>query len=172
MSRDFDLQIFLGDGTGAFQMPLTANFVFAARPDRIIAGDFDGDGKLDLAVLDRYSQSMRRTRGAVWVFLGNGDGTFRPQQVYYTEMEDNTTRLVAGDLNGDGILDIAVTKGNTDSVAILLGKGDGSFEAPSFVSVGRNPLFIVAEDLRLTGILDLITVNNGGTLSVLISLLP
>ncbi len=99
----------------------------------IVAGDFTGDGHLDLAVADAGSNDVS-------ILLGNGDGTFQPRSPM--RWVRNPASIVAGDFTGDGHLDLAVgdlgwskygyvsgvpTSG-TDDVSILLGNGDGTFQ--------------------------------------------
>src|SRR3954468_19518829 len=62
-------------------------------PSAEVAADFDGNGKLDLAVTDEQF-------GGVSVYTGNGDGTFQPRAIYPTDLNPNT--MAVGDLNGDG----------------------------------------------------------------------
>jgi hypothetical protein len=108
----------LGDGNGKFTTGAT--IPVAGGPQAITVGDFNGDGKTDLAVVD-YSGD------AVTVLLGIGDGTFKeapssPQTGF------EPAAITVGDFNGDGILDLAVTNlnnGNPEpgSVTVLLGNG-------------------------------------------------
>src|SRR5262249_44745028 len=74
------------------------------EPTAIVAGDFRGDGRLDLAVADEGL-------GTVSVLLGNGDGTFQPQVTTYA-VGFGAHALVAGDFTGDGKLDLAVACGD------------------------------------------------------------
>ena len=62
----------------------------------------------------------------VWVFLGNGDGTFRPAVAYTVGYDPNG--IVAADFRGNGILDLAVFSSWSNEVSILMGNGDGTFQ--------------------------------------------
>lgn len=75
-------------------------YATGGNPQAVVAGDFNGDGKLDLAVADSTSNKVS-------VLLGNGDGTFQAKVDYIT----GTTPLgiTVGDFNGNGFLDLAVT---------------------------------------------------------------
>ena len=73
-----------------------------------MAGDFNGDGRIDLAVAGNDSQTGT---GEVAVLLGNGDGTFQPPTIY--PMGLPPTGIVAGDFSGNGILDLAVVGSET-----------------------------------------------------------
>ena len=68
-------------------------------PDALVAGDFTGDGRTDLAVANSGSNDVS-------VLLGNGDGTFRDQATY--PVGTDPVALVAGDFTGDGRTDLAV----------------------------------------------------------------
>ncbi len=92
----------------------------------IAVGDFNGDGKLDMAVPSSTDRNVS-------VLLGNGDGTFTPVGAYTIDTGNggNSPRfVVAADFNEDGKMDLAVTDYGNDEVVILLGNGDGSFQAP------------------------------------------
>jgi len=78
----------------------------------VAVGDFNGDGKPDLAVSDLGND--------VSILLGKGDGTFEPA-VYYGAGSGPET-VAVGDFNGDGKLDLATPDFYTNSVGVLLGK--------------------------------------------------
>ena len=86
------------------------------QPYSVAAGDFDGDGDLDLATANYLPATVS-------VLLGNGDGTFQPRSDYASGY--GLRSLVAVDFNRDGALDLAAVYGQ---VYVLLGNGDGTFQ--------------------------------------------
>jgi hypothetical protein len=83
-------------------------------PSSIAVGDFNGDGKLDIAVTNSLSQTVS-------ILFGNGDGTFQPRVDYGTGLGPSS--VAVGDFNGDGNLDLAVTNSGSNSVSIFLNSG-------------------------------------------------
>ena len=118
----------------------------------LAVGDFNGDGNLDLAVVD-YDASV------VSILLGNGDGTFRPQVEYAT---GTLPRGVAvGDFNGDGKLDLVVANSASDNVSVLLGNGDGTFRPAVNYGTGSVPGSVAVADFNGDGKLALAVANSG-----------
>ena len=131
------------------------------EPDSVVCGDFNGDGKLDLAVANNESNTVS-------ILLGNGDGTFQNAVSY--NVGTNPDSIVAGDFNGDGKLDLAVTNYGSNSVSILLNTGNGTFQNAITYSVGTNPDSIVAGDFNGDGKTDLAVANyTNGTVSILLN---
>src|SRR6516162_7520047 len=91
----------------------------------VVVGDFNHDGKPDLAISSTYNQ--------VAIFLGNGNGTFTGPTIYNLAFYV-TGSVAIGDFNNDGKVDLAVVGGDTsgNGLAFLLGKGDGSFNPPVY----------------------------------------
>jgi hypothetical protein len=127
----------------------------------IVAADFNGDGKIDLAVSDDGEVSS--TAGGVAILLGNGDGTF--QAAKYFAAGQNPGPLAAADFNGDGKIDLAAASTYVASVYILNGNGDGTFQAPTSYAPGGDsqstPASILAIDLNGDGKPDLAIANQG-----------
>jgi hypothetical protein len=129
-----------------------------SQPVSVAVDDFNGDGKLDLAVSNRGSNTVS-------ILLGNGDGTF---QTAINSSVNNPQSVVAGDFNKDGKLDLAVAKGGSNSVSILFGKGDGTFQTAINSSV-NNPQSVVTGDFNKDGKLDLAVAKGGSNgVSILI----
>lgn len=130
-------------------------------PATAAVGDFNGDGKLDIAVINTGS-------GGVSILLGNGDGTFQP--AVNSSASGSPTFLAVGDLNGDGKLDLAMANGSANTVSVLLGNGDGTFQAPVQYSVGASAGYVAVADFNGDGKLDLLAFSGGtvGTVSILL----
>jgi large repetitive protein len=154
--------ILLGIGNGTFEplapIPLASTFSF---PDAIVTGHFTGDGHLDLAVADQFTNDIT-------VLLGNGDGTFRPMTPISLGMGiPRSLSLLAGDFLNNGHTDLAVASTNFfagNSINVLLGYGDGTFQAAKVMPISVSPVAIIASDFTNDGILDLATadIDNAG----------
>src|SRR6266699_2151245 len=132
-------------------------------PSNIVVGDFNGDGKPDLAVANFGDWN-------VYVLLGNGDGTFQvARSVYFNGGGARFWYIAEGDFNGDGKLDLAVTDYSNNNVSVLLGNGDGTFQAPRTFPVGIHPAQVAVGDFNGDGKPDLVASNvDSNTISVLL----
>jgi hypothetical protein len=148
----------LGNGDGSFQTPWCTN-TGASYVGSMMAGDFNGDGKLDLVVgvgLDG------ETLCNYLVFTGKGDGTLQdPVTTTAGSQPFPPLVLAAADFDGDGKLDLAVESGYpTSTLSILLGNGDGTFQNP-IDTAASNPGGLAVEDFNHDGILDLAFAPSG-----------
>jgi hypothetical protein len=130
------------------------SYATGSYPAAIAVADFNGDGKLDVAVVNVSSASVS-------IFLGQGDGTLRLAPGA-NPTGSFVSRIVAADFNGDGKVDLAVTNIGSNTVGIYLGNGDGTFRPPTAVSAGLAPSAIAVADLNGDGKLDLVVVNSFG----------
>jgi hypothetical protein len=141
LNNPFEVEILLGNGDGTFQEAGDYSVGFFA--ESIAVADFTGTGKLDMAVASEF--------GLLTVFLGNGDGTFAPG-VEYAPPNHSSSWVVAADLNGDGILDLAVAGpgflGFQSGVNILTGNGDGTFQPGILYRVGANARAVAIGDFN------------------------
>jgi Calx-beta domain/FG-GAP-like repeat len=129
------------------------SYPVGANPQAVVAGDFNNDTVLDLAVANYNSNSN------VSVLLGNPDGTFTASENYGTGA--GALSIEVGDFDGDGNLDLATA--NAAGVSVLPGNGDGTFGTASnfdFTGLGSNPRSVAVGDFNGDGLLDLGVVSN------------
>jgi subtilisin family serine protease len=161
-----DVASLLGDGTGNFG-PASA-FGVGTSPSSLAAGDFNGDGKVDVAVTNSGSSDIS-------VLLGDGAGHFSPA-VYYGAHGARPLSLQPGDFNGDGKIDLAVFDSQPGNVVIFQGDGAGGFVAAGNFVAGNLPVLEMnggsgVGDFNHDGRLDLaavVSVGNG-KLAILIN---
>src|SRR4029077_3292852 len=139
-----------GKGDGTFRSAAGSPIGLGSRPVSVAIADFNGDGKLDLAVVD-FTDSI------VSVFLGNGDGTFGGPAGF--GVGGHPFSVVVADFNQDGKLDLAVANRLSNSISILTGKGNGSFALTRTLSVGVDPQSVAAGDFNGDTQMDLATAN-------------
>jgi hypothetical protein len=148
------VSILLGNGDGTFHSG--GSMATGVQPDYVAVGDFNGDGKRDLAVTNALSDSLS-------VLLGNGDGTLQPAISYH--VADSPVSVALGDYNSDGKTDLAVlnqgrTQTDRKDFSVLLGNGDGTFQAPVGYAAGPAPAIDgTTMDLNHDGKLDLVAPN-------------
>ena len=114
------LTVLLGAGNGDFTEAGTSPETLATNPDTVVTGEFNGDGKPDLAA----------TRpGGVEILLGAGGGDFVIAPTSPEPAGDTPRQVVIGEFNGDGQPDLATANQVSDDVTVLLGAGTGDFTA-------------------------------------------
>jgi Calx-beta domain/FG-GAP-like repeat len=153
--------VLLGNGDGTFQPVPSSGYNSPAQ----LVGDFNGDNRLDIA----------RTGD---VQLGNGDGTFQPPQPY--DYPAGAGLSATGDFDGDGRLDLVTTYPGTWDAAtgqyvgggyasVVLGNGDGTFQAPRDFSLGAGHSDVVA-DFNGNGLSDLAVGGySSGAIAILLN---
>jgi len=144
------VSVLLGNGDGTFQTQTT--YATGGRPQSVTTGDFNGDGKLDLAVANVDDNTVS-------ILLGNGDGTFQTQTSYATGADPLS--LTTGDLNGHGSLDLAVANYGANTVSILL-------QVP-IASLSGTSLTFANQLLGTSSSTQSVTLTNPGSANLVIS---
>src|SRR5579863_4874192 len=150
---DNSVSVLLGNGNGTFTSASGSPFTVGSGLYSIAVGDFNGDGNLDLAVMDANN-------GAVSVLLGNGKGSFAAVSGSPFAVGNAPYSLVVGDFNGDGNLDLAVTYFYASTVSVLLGVGDGTFSAATNFPTDGGHGSVAIGDFNGDGRMDLAVANS------------
>lgn len=161
----YSLTILTGKGDGTFTTgtPVSIGLGGQSQP-QMISGDFNADGKTDLAIL---TWNTSDTTSYVTTVLGRGDGTFAAPQSSAAFNQgvvggDGVPgSMVAADFNGDGRLDLAVVGDyvSPGGIAILLGNGDGTFSAGAHFAADKDFGLVATGDFNGDGIPDLVVTN-------------
>jgi hypothetical protein len=149
LNRDWSISTLMGKGDGSLQAPTT--YGTGLWPISIAAGDLDGDGWVDLAESCEGS-------GHVALLLNNRDGTFRGSG---TTVGTDCGLMAIADLDQDGHLDLVVPErgGPNNTVAVSLGRGDGSFLPSVSWPAGVAPYSCAVADFNLDGWPDIVVTN-------------
>jgi PKD repeat protein len=157
-----DVSVLIGTGGGSFAPAV--HYGSGSFPASVAIGDFNADGKLDFVAVNSGSGSNN-----VSVRLGNGDGTFQGATIYATGPIPDFVAI--GDVNLDGVPDLAVASQTSNEVNIMIGAGDGSFAPPVSFGVGQIPQTLALADFDRNGSLDVAVANQGSsTVSVLLNI--
>ncbi len=134
-----------------------------SNPQAITAGDFNKDGKPDIAVANTNTDNVS-------IFINNGNGTFAAG-VVLPDVTDDVFSLATADFNLDGNLDFAAANFGTKNIGVFLGNGDGTFKAQQTFSAGANgPRAIAVADFNKDNKSDIVTANDlEKTLSVFLN---
>lgn len=148
-----NVSVFFGDGKGSFSGNNDSDGG-GDVPGAIAVGDFNGDGKLDVAVANFDNEDLS-------ILLNDGSGNFNQANNAPIHIGHHPTAVLVADFSLDGKLDIAVTNADDNDVVILLGKGDGTFStAPnSPLTTGARPVALAVGDFNKDGIPDLAVAN-------------
>jgi len=176
-SMDNTVSILFPNGGGTYRAGnlITLPGVF---PTAIVAGDFNGDGKMDLAVLDTcgtnqsscYPRAVPNGPGTITILFGDATGNFTASpSAPITGLVPYA--MAAADFNGDGILDLAVANSGDNTVTLLMGNGDGTFTpATTATATGNAPSALAVGDFNGDGNLDLAVTNSSdNTVSILLN---
>jgi Bacterial Ig-like domain (group 3)/FG-GAP-like repeat len=160
------ISVLLGNGDGTFQTQQTFATGTGGNPVSVAVGDFNGDQIPDVAVADSETKQVS-------ILLGKGNGTFRTATMY--PVGASPLSVVAADFNGNGILDLALTSSSSggfpgDSVSLLFGAGNGTFQTPTLFPAGYLANAAVVGDFNGDGTPDLAVANGGSnTVSLLLN---
>jgi hypothetical protein len=137
----------------------TRSFDTGASAVSAAVGEYNGDGRPDLAVANYYSNNVS-------VLLGNGDGTFQPARDFGAGA--NPYSVAPGQFDGDGVTDLVVVNYNSFTVSVFVGNGDGTFQDARHIPVGAYPRSVAVGEFNGDAVPDLAVANQGGNVSVLL----
>ena len=156
-----NVTILLGDGNGSFRQPANSPFPCGDSPFNVAIGDVNADGKLDLAIVNSPSSTSDRSgQDGLTILIGDGLGAFTRTtgSPFATGKRPNIPAI--GDVNGDGIADVAVSNPDADSVTILTMSRQGSVASRTTIFVRGHPKGLAIRDLNGDGKAEIVTTNN------------
>jgi hypothetical protein len=160
-----DVGVLFGYGNGTFENQVTFSTGTGSQPNSVAVGDFNKDGRLDIAVANSQS-------GNIGVLLGYVNRTFFPQMTFFTDDDSSLPyAVVVGDFNNDKLLDIAVSNGYSENIGIFLALAEDTvLNVPSYsTGLSSQPKYVAVGDFNNDTRLD-IAVANYGTNNIMILL--
>jgi hypothetical protein len=151
---DNSLSVYLGNGDGTFQNPITPPPATGAGPISVATGTFNSKNNTNVGLA-----VANQTDNTLSILLGNGDGTFTAAPGSPIKTGNHPTSVVAATLSTEGQIDLIVANQQDNTVSIFMGNGDGTFAAPVNLTTGRAPTGLVVADFNNDGKLDLAVTN-------------
>jgi hypothetical protein len=142
-----EVAVLLGAGKGKFKAPVYYSTGTTQQSYSVTLADLRGDGRLDILTSNGD--------GSLSVLLNNGKGVYGTANVIAGASGTEAASMAIGDFNNDGKLDLALTNYGATAVNLLLGNGDGTFQAPMVTPSVINPVGFTAGDFKNDGKLDL-----------------
>lgn len=151
------LSVFLGNGDGSFKT--STSYQTGVGPSDIVAGDFNGDGHIDLVTSNQTDFSYS-------ILLNNGNGSFKAASTFAI-VAGNIRGCTLADIDRDGNMDVIGTYTSGPALRVFRGNGDGTFAA--FTSFGAgNAQDVTVGDLNGDGYLDMISANYSNSVTYLL----
>ncbi|HEX3557712.1 MAG TPA: FG-GAP-like repeat-containing protein, partial [Pyrinomonadaceae bacterium] len=154
------LPVTLSSSCGSVSFAAATNTGTGSQPVSVVVGDFNLDGKPDIAVSNALSDNES-------IFLGDGAGNFSAATNFATGTTPH--RAAVSDFNLDGKQDLAVADAGSNNVSVLLGDGAGGFSAATNFNVGTAPISVAVADFNGDGQPDIVAANrDSNSVSVLL----
>jgi hypothetical protein len=149
-----NLGVFIGYGDSTFSIMIPYSTGSLSEPSWVVVGDFNNDGRLDLAVANSGTDN-------IGVHFGNGNGTFSNQTTFPTGSGSQPLFVVTNDFNNDNQLDIAIANSDSNSFGVLLGCANGTFfsQLNYFIGNSSQPSSIAVGDFNNDSRLDIIITS-------------
>jgi Bacterial Ig-like domain/FG-GAP-like repeat/Secretion system C-terminal sorting domain/Abnormal spindle-like microcephaly-assoc'd, ASPM-SPD-2-Hydin len=145
----WNFTIKVNSGTGFFQQAPSVNA--GNQPCSAAVADFNGDGKLDLAIANVIGN------GTVSILTNSGNATFTLTSTI--NVGSSPISVATADFDGDGYMDLATANSDSNSISILKNNGSGIFTRTSTISVGNRPYSVTVVDVDGNGSMDLAVAN-------------
>lgn len=156
------ISVLSGDGFGGFYTNNNFSTGSGTQPQMIVQGDFDGDGKPDIATANGGNTTIS-------ILIGTGTGSFGAPTTYTISGANNPSCIASADFNGDSKLDIVTGNLGTGNLSVMLNSGSGTFTTAVSYTAGTSPNYIICNDYNSDGYKDLAVANYGsGTVSILL----
>jgi hypothetical protein len=161
------VSVLLGNGTGAF--PTFATYPTGSFPEGVTVADFNGDGWPDIAVANNIGATV-----SILINKADGSGTFLPTVNYSAAGGGQPISIAAGSFRGNGIIDLALATGSgSGGIVVLLGNGDGTFQAPVAYTTMNDANAVAVGDFNNDGNLDIaVTTASAGSAFGFVTVMP
>lgn len=158
---DQSVRIQFGNGDGTFAAPITLQVQTGSNPGSAVIADFNSDGRLDMAVQSQDTFDFSTAYLNIYINQGQGQFSSQPTQTISFNSSGGTMR--SGDLNGDGVIDLAVADLGENNLLFFRNKGNGSMDSPAVIaSLGISPADFEIRDINSDGTQDIVACGGIG----------
>ena len=158
--------VLLCDGKGNFTEANGSPFSCGDAPFGVAVGDVSGDGNLDIVIVDAPTITAEsKGKDGLFILLGDGKGNFSALKGSPFATGKSPSRLAIGDIDGNGIADIAASNYNDQSISVFFMDKNGVMSS-KVIKVGNRPDGIAINDLNADGKGDIVVGNYDDNTSI------